>query len=134
MKDAAMRTISFISANYVARALNYKGPADWVPNNDATIEAASAEHFLGVVQDIVAAGFEAIDIWTAHCHWQHHDREDYLEQGKGFCSQFDLAITSYAGGFAAKEAKDIDGPFRVMEQLGGTPFSGGIDETPAGEL
>lgn len=129
-----MRTISFISANYVARALNYRGPADWMPNNDATIAAASAEHFLQVVQDVVAAGFEAIDIWTAHCHWQHHDREDYLEQVKGFCSQFDLTITSYAGGFAAKEGKDIDAPFRFMKQLGATLFAGGIHGPPPAEL
>jgi sugar phosphate isomerase/epimerase len=129
-----MRTVSFISANYVARALNYKGPADWMPNNDATIKAATAEHFLEVVQDVAGAGFEAIDIWTAHCHWQHHDREDYLEQVKGFCSQFDLTITSYAGGFEAKEAKDIDVPFRFMKQLGATLFAGGIHGLPPAEL
>src|SRR5258706_14584814 len=126
MKDAAMRTISFISANYVARALDYKGLADWMPNNDATIKAASAEHFLGVVQDIAAAGFESIDIWTAHCDWQDHDREDYLEQVKGFCSQFDLTMTSYAGGFAANVARGMDSPFHFMMQLGATLFVSGI--------
>ena len=49
----------------------------------------------------VAAGFEAVDIWTAHCHWQHHGREDYLEQVKGLCSQFDLTITSLYGIYRA---------------------------------
>ena len=121
-----MPTVSFITANYVARALNYRGPNDWMPNQDATIAAASPEYFLGMVQEIAAAGFDAIDIWTAHCHWQHHDRGDYLEQVKGFCSQFDLTITSYAGGFAANDAKDIDPPFRFMKQLGAPIFAGGI--------
>jgi sugar phosphate isomerase/epimerase len=79
-----------------------------------------------MTQDIVAAGFEAIDIWTAHCHWQHHSREDYLEQVKGFCSQFDLTITSYAGGFTANNAADIEAPFRFMKQLGAPIFAGGI--------
>src|SRR5688500_1487602 len=93
-----MPTISFITANFVARARGYDGNPDWMAHDRATVESASPERFLEVVQDLVAAGFDAIDVWTAHCHWRHHDREDYLEQVKGFCSQFDLTITSYAGG------------------------------------
>ena len=129
-----MPTVSFITANYVARALDYKGPHDWMPNNDATVAQASPENFLAVIQDIVAAGFENVDIWTAHCHWLHHDREDYLEQVKGFCSQFDLTITSYAGGVQAADAKDVEAPFRFMKQLGATLFAGGIHGIPAPQL
>lgn len=132
-----MPTTSFISANYVARALNYKGPHDWMPNNDATVAAATPEHFLAVCQDVVAAGFDAIDIWTAHCHFQHHAREggeDYLEQVKGFCSQFDLTITSYAGGFEAKSPADIERVFKFMKQLGAPLFAGGIHGLPPADL
>src|SRR6266704_2614649 len=93
-----MPKISFISANYVARALDYRGPSDWMAHDAATIRAASAEHFAGIAADVAAAGFENIDIWTAHCHWQHHADGDYIEIVKGICSQYDLAITSYAGG------------------------------------
>jgi sugar phosphate isomerase/epimerase len=129
-----MPTTSFISANYVARALNYKGPHDWMANNDATVAAASPEHFLAVCQDVVAAGFDAIDVWTAHCHYQHHSSEDYLEQVKGFCSQFDLTITSYAGGFEAKSAADLERLFKFMKQLGAPLFAGGIHGLPPEEL
>lgn len=130
-----MLTPSFITANYVARALNYRGPADWMPNNDATIAAASAEHFLQIVQDVVAAGFESIDIWTAHCHWLHHDTEDYLEQIKGYCSQFDLTISSYAGGMDnVTTAADLDKPFRLMKQLGAPLFAGGIRGLPSPQM
>jgi sugar phosphate isomerase/epimerase len=126
-------TCSFISANFVARALGYRGPADWMPNQDATIAKASPEEFGAMAQEIAAAGFEAIDVWTAHCHWQHHGREDDLEQVKGYCSQFDLAITSYAGGFAANGPDDVEAPFRFMKQLGAPIFAGGIggNLTPA---
>jgi sugar phosphate isomerase/epimerase len=129
-----MRTISFITANYVGRALRYKGPGDWMPNQEATIRSASPDRFLEMTQEIVAAGFEAVDIWTAHCHWEHHDREDYLEQVKGFCSQFDLTITSYAGGFEAKGRADVERVFKFMKQLGAPIFAGGIRGLPAAEL
>ena len=121
-----MRTVSFITANYVARALRYASPPDWMANDAATVQAASPDAFLQIVQDIVTAGFDAIDIWTAHCHWLHHDRDDYLEQVKGFCSQFDLTITSYAGGFDAKTVDDVDRPFKFMKRLGAPLFAGGI--------
>ncbi|HSI35326.1 MAG: sugar phosphate isomerase/epimerase family protein [Phycisphaerae bacterium] len=126
--------LSFITANYVGRALNYAGPNDWAPNDAATIEKASPEGFLAVVQDVVQLGFEAVDVWTAHCHWLRHDREDYLEQVKGFCSQFDLTITSYAGGFEAKSAADVEAVFRFMKQLGAPIFAGGIHGLPSPEL
>jgi sugar phosphate isomerase/epimerase len=119
-------TTSFITANYVARALNYRGPHDWMSHDDATLAAASPETFLAIVQDIVSAGYEAIDVWTAHCHYINHARDDYLEQIKGYCSQFDLTITSYAGGFEANTPADVDKVFRFMKQLGAPIFAGGI--------
>jgi len=122
-------TTSFITANYVARALDYKGPDDWMPNQDATLASASPEHFLQIVQDVVAAGFDAVDVWTAHCHWRQHDREDYLEQVKGYCSQFDLTLTSYAGGLQMSDVAEVEPVFRFMKQLGAPLFAGGIGGT-----
>jgi sugar phosphate isomerase/epimerase len=119
-------TTSFITANFVGRALNYNGPLDWAPNDEATVKSITPDGFLDVVRDVVAHGFDAVDIWTAHCHWKHHDREDYLEQVKGYCSQFDLTITSYAGGVDPASAADIDAPLRFMKQLGAPMFAGGI--------
>lgn len=122
----AKPTISFITANYVGRALDYKGPADWAPNDEATIKQATPDSFLEVVQDVVVNGFEAIDLWTAHCHWKHHDKGDFLETIKGYISQFDLRIASYAGGIHTDDLKDLEAPFRFMKQLGAPIFAGGI--------
>ena len=116
-----MPKISFISANYVARALNYRGPSDWMAHDAATIKTASPEHFAGIAADVAAAGFENIDIWTAHCHWQHHGGGDYIEIVKGICSQYDLTITSYAGGLHPSSAADLEAPFKFMKQLGAKP-------------
>src|SRR5258706_455543 len=121
-----MPKISFISANYVARALNYRGGSDWMAHDAATIEAASPEHFAAVAADVAAAGFENIDIWTAHCHWQHHASGDYLEILKGICSQYDLAITSSGGGLHPSSAADLEAPFKFMKQLGAPILAGGL--------
>jgi L-ribulose-5-phosphate 3-epimerase len=129
-----MRTISFISANYVGRALDYRGPHDWMPNQEAVIASMTPERFLHIVLDVAAAAFVAVDVWTAHCHWQHHDREDYVEQVKGYCSQFDLAITSYAGGFEVKGPAEVERVFKFMKQLGAPIFAGGIRGPGPGEL
>lgn len=123
-----MPTVSFISANYVARALNYPGGAtsDWGKFDRATRQAASADHFTQLALDVAQAGFDSIDIWDAHCDWRHAGREDDIEQVKGACSQFDLAITSYAGGLSAADVPNIEKLFKFMKQLGTTMYAGGI--------
>ncbi|MGH7214544.1 MAG: sugar phosphate isomerase/epimerase family protein [Tepidisphaeraceae bacterium] len=134
MPTMAGNTISFISANYVARALNYTGKSinEWGKHDAATVEACgkSSEHFMAVARDVSDAGFDAIDVWSAHCHWQKHDRDDYLEQVKGICSNFDLSITSYAGGIWAESLEEIDKPFRFMKQLGAPILAGGAGGKP----
>src|SRR5258706_13235698 len=92
-----MRTVSFISANYVARALNYKGPEDWMPNNDATIKAASAEHFLAVVQDVVAAGFQGSDILSPDGLWEDPVSSEYRGRVQGVASRFGPRIRGPPG-------------------------------------
>jgi len=54
------------SPHYVARALGYNNTTDWMANDAATIAAASPDHFMAICSDIARAGFESIDIWTAH--------------------------------------------------------------------
>ena len=72
------------------------------------------------------AGFEAIDIWDAHCDWRGGIHEDAIEQVKGACSQFDLAITSYAGGLNEKDVPKVEKLLKFMKQLGANLFAGGV--------
>lgn len=121
-----MPTISFPTSNFIGRAMQYRGPHDWKPNEETTQNWISPDRFLEIIQNAITDGFDAVDIWSAHCHWKTHDREDFLEQIKGLCSQFDLTITSYTGSFEVKTAKDIEAPFRFMKQLGAPLFAGQI--------
>ncbi len=130
-----MRNISFISANYVARALDYNGANDWGAHDRATTEAASPHTFEAMAGDIVAAGFGAIDIWTAHCHWKQHAEGDFAGQVRDICSRLGLEVTSYAGGFQAQSAEDFDAVFSFMNRLGAPIFAGGISSAlPNDEL
>ena len=121
-----MPHISFITANYVARAMNYNGDRDWVAHDAATVRTIDGAGFGAIANDIAAAGFEAVDIWTAHCHYQFHNDSDYLEVVKGICSAYDFTITSYAGGLWPTKPADVEDPFRFMKQLGAPLFAGGI--------
>ncbi len=128
-----MRTISFITANYVARTLGYNGVSDWAKHDQATIQNTTPERFAEIAREISLAGFENVDIWSGHCNWLHHAAGDYVEQIKGICSQFDLTITSYAGGLNLKTAKDAEAPLRFIKQLGAPLLAGGIWGIPARE-
>jgi len=121
-----MCPLSFITANYVARALNYNGQTDWMTHDAATIKSASADSFAAIARDVATAGFAYIDIWTAHCHWLHHDRGDYVELIKGFCSQYDFTISSYAGGLNVTSAAELEAPLKFMKQLGAPILAGGM--------
>ncbi|HZZ43112.1 MAG TPA: sugar phosphate isomerase/epimerase family protein [Tepidisphaeraceae bacterium] len=123
-----MPKISFISANFVARALNYTGNAksDWGTFDKATRAQASADEFMRIAMEVSEAGFDAIDIWDAHCDWRKVGHEDDIEQIKGACSQFDLAITSYAGGLGAGDMQNVEKLFKFMKQLGTNLYAGGV--------
>lgn len=128
-----MRTVSFITANYAARALNYGGNTNWGENDRATSAWSTPDNFRAMAQEIKNAGFADIDLWTAHCHWQRHSR-DYMQQVKTICAQLDLEITSYAGGLSITGPADLDAPFLFMSQLGVPMFAGGIGGVPDADL
>jgi sugar phosphate isomerase/epimerase len=120
-----MNTISFISANYVARALGYNGDENWGTHDTATVAAASPEHFSSIAHDVKAAGFNAIDIWMGHCHFRNHNAA-LRDSVKNICAEHGLQITSYAGGLNAQSESDVDELFAFASQLGAPIFAGGI--------
>ncbi|MCX7869633.1 MAG: hypothetical protein N2322_06745, partial [Terrimicrobiaceae bacterium] len=75
---AAMRnTISFMSANFVARELGYPGGdiADWARHDQATQEAfrpieTFQARFEEMLDKVRGAGFDALDLWCAHLHYR----------------------------------------------------------------
>ena len=121
-----MNTISFISANYIARALDYNGVEDWMLHDGATIAQTDIKEINRVLDDVQAAGFSAIDIWTGHCSYKNHASDGFPAQIKAACDARGLQITSYAGGINLNAPEDLDAPFSVMQQLGAPYFAGGI--------
>ena len=61
---------AFMTANYVGRALGYANNTDWMANHRATVEAFHGPQFgarfAEMIDDITAAGFDAIELWVAH--------------------------------------------------------------------
>jgi sugar phosphate isomerase/epimerase len=121
-----MLQISFITSNYAARALNYDGTTDWAAHDAATLRTIDGEGFGAICSEIAEAGFDHIDIWTAHCNYEFHNDSDYLEVVKGLCSAYDFTLSSYAGGLRPTTVSDLEAPFRFMKQLGAQLFAGGI--------
>lgn len=126
-----MIPVSFISGNYVARALNYNGSNNWGEHDRATV-ALPPRAFGDVARDVMAAGFEAIDVWSGHCSWKDHT-PDRLELIKGYVSQYDLAITSYVGR-GPEEADDVRTLCRWIKQLGTPLFVGDFPMDLLGDI
>ncbi|HQY93053.1 MAG TPA: sugar phosphate isomerase/epimerase, partial [Caldilinea sp.] len=69
-----MNTLSFMSANYVARQLDYNMTEGWMQGDAATQEyfmprETYAARFEDMIAEIAGLGFEAVDIWLAHLHY-----------------------------------------------------------------
>ena len=61
---------AFMTANYVGRALGYANNTDWTANHNATVAAFHGPQFgarfAEMIDEITAAGFDAIELWVAH--------------------------------------------------------------------
>jgi sugar phosphate isomerase/epimerase len=97
-----MNTVSFITANFVARELDYHMTGGWM-EGDAATQAAfrPAETFalrfdtmLGEIQHL---GFAAIDLWLAHLHWSWAT-DAQVADARALLKKRGLQALSLAGG------------------------------------
>src|SRR4051812_47979350 len=130
-----MRRISFITANYVGRVSGYPGGAvsDWSRFDAATYAAPPEEHFPPIAADVATAGFDRIDLWTAHSHFYFHGDAGAVAV-KRACDARGLSINSYVGGFEAKSPQEAERVFRHMQRLGCPLFAGIIWGLPQDQL
>lgn len=98
-------TISFMSANFVARQLDYNMTGGWGQGDRAANEYYQPldtfpERFAELLQDVRAMGFAAIDLWTSHLSpaWA---TDDQLRIARDLLRQYDLAVTSLGGWFGS---------------------------------
>lgn len=98
-----MNRISFMTANFVARELDYDMPGGWGQGDRATNsyfrpEETFAERFEALLQEIVAMDFDTIDLWLAHLNAQWAT-EGQVETATALLEKYGLAVASLAGWF-----------------------------------
>ena len=124
-----MNTISFMTANLVARELNWRMDQGWQQGEKATIASFSPlntyeERLNALLAGISALGFQAIDLWTAHLHPQWAT-PGHLEIAKRLLEQHGLRAVSYAGWFAATPA-ELESACRICRELEIPVLGGGL--------
>jgi sugar phosphate isomerase/epimerase len=100
-----MNTISFMSANYVARQVGYRMTGGWGQGDRATNEyfkplATYAGRFDEMLQDVRTMGFEALDLWTSHLNlpWA---TDEHIAIARDLLQKHGLQVASLAGWFGA---------------------------------
>lgn len=97
-----MNLISCMSANYVARQLNYQMTGGWSQGDTATnlyfkpIKTFS-QRFEELLKEIQGLGFDALDLWLAHLNpsWA---TPDHLSIAQELLETYGLTVVSLAGG------------------------------------
>jgi sugar phosphate isomerase/epimerase len=122
-----MNTISFMSANYVARQVGYHMTGGWGQGDKATNEhfrplETFRERFGEILQDVRALGFGAMDLWTAHLNptWA---TPEHIRTAKELLDEHGLTVPSLGGWFGSTR-EEFEATCRIAEALGG-PVLGG---------
>jgi L-ribulose-5-phosphate 3-epimerase len=98
-------TLSFMSANFVARTLGYHMTRGWGEGDRATqahfrpLETFGAR-FKEVLRDVKALGFEAVDLWTGHLN-SEWATDAHIMAARDLLEQYDLSVPSLAGWFGS---------------------------------
>lgn len=116
-----MNTVSFMTANYVARQLNYNMTKGWMEGDNATNAYFApidtyAERLSAMLDEIAGLGFEAIDLWLAHIHWSWAT-DDHIAIAKAATQGANLTISSLAGGFG-DTPEQFSAACRLAQSLG----------------
>lgn len=123
-------TVSFMSANFVARQLGYHMPAGWGQGDQATQEffrplATFAGRFDAMLAEIKELGFGAVDLWGAHLHYAWATPE-HIALAKQALGRHGLRVVSYASWVTGGVA-DLRAACRLCRELG-IPVIGGFIE------
>jgi L-ribulose-5-phosphate 3-epimerase len=98
-------TLSFMSANFVSAELGYGAADDWGPFDEATNRAFAPletfeARFRRLLSTITGAGFDALDLWTAHLNWRWATPE-HVAIARDALDEHELLVVSLAGNFGS---------------------------------
>src|SRR6185436_2196761 len=113
-------TLSFMSANYVARELGYGAADEWGLFDAATAAAFEPlgtfeAHFDAMLEPIGAAGFDAIDLWFGHLDWRWATPE-HVAIARETLDRRGIRVVSLAGGIGTRAA-DVEAACRLANDL-----------------
>ncbi len=121
-------TISFMTANYVARPVGYHMTEGWMQGDDATQAhfrpaETFAERFDAYLRDIQALGYAAIDLWLAilHPEWA---TETHISAALDLLQRYRFPVVSLAGWFGGTRA-EFDAVCRLAGRFDCTILGGG---------
>jgi sugar phosphate isomerase/epimerase len=132
-----MNTISFMSANYVARQTGYDmhgwGEGDTTTNEYFRPPDTYAERFEEIVRDVSALGFHALDLWGGHLHpsWA---TDEQIETARTLLERHGLQVASLAMWVSSLD--ELRRACDIADALGTNVIGGGIslDRDDVGEL
>ena len=96
-----MNSISFMTANFMARQLDYNMSGDWSQGDNASNAffeplETYAKRFGAMLDEIVELGFDTIDLWGAHLN-PNWATVDHIEMAKEALVDRNLRVASFAG-------------------------------------
>lgn len=123
--------ISFVTANFVGRALDYSlKPFDWGKADEATQRLfhgdSFEEEFSEIMRIISDAGFKMIELWTAHLNYNRATQEQ-IEKARQILKNLNLTVCSYAGGFGNSE-EEIERSFQLAQAMEAKVLAGNLNE------
>jgi sugar phosphate isomerase/epimerase len=116
-----------MTANFVARELGYRMPGGWGQGDHATRERFRPEdtfrgRFAALLDEVVALGFDAIDLWNAHLDpgWA---TDAHITEARDALSDRGLRVASLAGGLGNSRER-LEATCRVAVALGAGVLGG----------
>ncbi|SHN35002.1 sugar phosphate isomerase/epimerase family protein [Gracilibacillus kekensis] len=95
---------AFMTANFVARELNYTNSDDWGKCHQATVEAFHGPNFASKFEELIAlikeSGFDAIELWVAHLDPVRATPE-MIKTALEILKKYEVEVISYTAGFGA---------------------------------
>ncbi len=95
--------ISFMGANYVARAIGYRQTDNWWECTRATDDyfqplATFAQRFDELLAQVQSLGYSAFDLWNPQLNWQWATAE-HFQIARDLLKQREMKLASLAGSF-----------------------------------
>ena len=132
-----MMHVSFITANYVAREVNYNlRPFQWGAADRATVEAfhgpQSSEKFNELCKNVREAGFSNIDLWVAHLN-PFVASKSQVDEAAAVLKANKLRVVAYTGGLGRPDLIRVEAEkvYQVANAIGAPILGVGLNPTNA---